>query len=737
MLRPYCVTLLRSQIVWTRGKLPTDAPPPADRMSRQDAHTRGYLTVSQRRAQLIDDDGRSHPSGAPNMGAIREAAHLAQVLSKKLPAKLSVGSFERARDHTKSLGELTAELVMQCAAVNDFDIFAKLTRSGRKRLAMLLDTYAPRALLSTFIDASRFVSAAERSVTSPLDKAKFRVSLVKRILQCAHPLLVDADFAKSKPPHVAGVYAVFALPAAANCVEEATRVFDLGEGISLATGEPLELGYRIAVDGLLADARAFVDSGNKTELVALAYVGQENRGETCAKGKRLDRVRDHFGRTGEANLREFCFRRSRDAESYVVTPIGPVHTASRWLCFLPPRTDDVDMLECAFIVLFVFFGIAIANNTPGSGRVRRFLHSTWGGGPLLGDRLIELQGTVSTDVLRDRNFDADVSFFLSRPLRVAALMMASGLCWRRQDDGTPEIIRPQADRATYSQFQCVEALLSLFATGLGGQERTIVLWANSCTCGKRGRCACIMYARKMHLRRFDPTRISWHDSHLSLYLGPRGRGVAPEALISPPSTAARPTEEVRELESRVDVEQRMSARLAALGVIMPSLSAASLGIVDSALGRVFNRVVADLARADAGGSVSWSSSHVGSRLTSGTDVRRAFASRARLVDVPSDPRLFLSAVLERQRVPVAFEETLPGASTLVSGSEHASRVELARVIDSGYVAARSVAAAAVERHISSSATRLTGPGALAIFRPLLLIANCVDSLTCAFPQCSP
>ena len=712
MLCPDFVILFRSQIVWTRGKLPTDAPLPADRMSRQDAHTRGYLTVSQRRVQLIDDDGRSHPSGSPNMGAIREAAHLAQVLSQKLPAKHPAGTFERARDHTKSLGELTAELVMQCSAVNDFDIFAKLTRSGRKRLAILLETYAPRALLSTFVDASRSLSVAATGMTCPLDAAKFRTSLVKRILQCAHPLLIDADFAKSKPPHVAGVYAVFALPVAANCIEEAKRVFDLGEGISLATGEPLELGYRIAIEGLRADARAFVDSGHKTEAVALAYVGQENRGETCAKGKRLDRVRDHFGRTGEANLREFCFRRSRDAESYVVTPIGPVHTASRWLCFLPPRTDDVDMLECAFIALFVFFGIAIANNTPGSGRIRRYLHSTWGGGPQLGDRLIELQGTVSTDVLRGRDFDTDVSFFLSRPLRVAALMMASGLCQRRQDEGTPEIIRPQAGRATYSKFQCVEALLSLFATGLGGQERSIVLWANACTCGKRGRCACIMYARNMHLRRFGPSRISWHDSQLSLYLGPRGRGVALEAVVLPPSSAARQTEDVRELESHVDVEQRISARLVALGAILPSLSAASLGAVDLALGRVVNRVVADLARADAGGSTSWSSAHIGSRLTSGTDVRRAGASRARLVDVPSDPRLFLSAVLERQRVPVAFEDTLPEASTLVSCSEHTSRVELARIIDRGYVAARRIAATAVERHIdTSNATLLTSPGA--------------------------
>ena len=703
--------LICLQIIWVRGKSPADAPPPADRMSRQEAHTRGYFTVSQRRTQLVDDDGRSLISGAFNIDAVRAAAHQANVSAKSVPG----ASIERARDRPQSLGELVTNIVLQSAASNDFDVFATITRRGQKRLATLFDTYAPHVLLTTFIDANRSFSAAAKSVQSPLDLANARLSLAKSIMRCAYPLLVAADFAKSKPPHVAGVYAVFTLPAAENCVAEFHRIFEHGEGLSLATGEPLELGYRVAIDGLYADSKAFVGDGRGSESVVLAYIGQENRGESCAKGKRLDRVRDHFGRTGEANLREFCFRRSADADSYVVTPIGPVHTASRWLCFLPPRSDDVDMLESAFITLFAHFGIAIANNTPGSGRARRYLHSTWGGGPQLADRLIELQGVTPPEDLHGRNSDAGVSFFLSRPLHVAALMMTSGLCQKRSGGKPPEIIRPSADRTTHSQFQCVEALLSLFATGLGGQKRTVVLWANSCTCGKRGRCACIMFSRTLHLNRFGVPRISWHDSQLSLYLGPRGRGVEQDALTVQPSSSPLLARQVHGAEARVDVELRISARLAAIGTIISSLPVASLGLVDSLLGRVANRAMTDLARADAGGSSSWAASHVGSRLTSGTDVRRAIASRARFVGAPSDPLNLLSAALERQQIPLGLgpaEASVSDASD--SAIVRASRLELARVIEIGYAEARRSAAAAIERHAdvtrASDAALLAGSG---------------------------
>jgi hypothetical protein len=619
---------------WThesRGA-PSSWSPPCAHMSAALLSAFPTVEVAQNRLTGTRDDyGRSNGAAiAAAVAAARLAANGTQA-----PPPQRAGALDSPAQRIAAL------LKSPLAGASEFHSLRG--RSAAARTAVLLSSGGVRQLLVERLEPL-FIAV----VPDALGLVRANQAARRVLSDEAWPALVSADFGSGKAPRLGGLYIDMLTMPARDWLNEALRVLVRGETLSKMSHCPLRFNFKVVLAAMMPLAAAAVEAGLPDELLTSTYVGQELRAEGCFG----QRMRDHMGTSGNANIREIAYRTSKRRSGHIITPLSSlVVSERRFLAFTAPDSETVNFAEDALICLvFLLPGVVPLNSSPGNCGGFRYLDETPAGPPLLfqalaalldehGKRRINLATRLPAD---------GVPPFLRRALVTASLLLEAGRF--NADDG--ERLLPMltvggggaaaaSEKLVFSQEQCVAALLA----GDQSNPHRVQLLTNACTCSRRSYvCEHILACRVLHLQRGLPPL--WADTEMQLY----GFGLTREAASSAAAPAAS-EEAVLDAAAPAapsrDARADMVASLLSLLALSPDLDAAEVERVAPQLQRMALKALQTQRSAVVGGAGSHSGSHVvGRRALSAADVANQ-ESRVRLAfATPRDAVSGLLATLQ-------------------------------------------------------------------------------------------
>jgi hypothetical protein len=318
-------------------------------------------------------------------------------------------------------------------------------------------------------------------------------------------------------PNLAMGYCV-GLLGPANVIEpELDRVLVRGENLSLMTGKPLPLGYKLMLQDAERMVRALVLSGKGDACVLFGYAGQENR-DIASPGWH-GRMWDHFTAYGNCNLSELlCYTTPRSRDGHRIHAFGKAADwpVLRFVASYLPRTQAViDVFE-AILGVVVAFGrgaISACNSMTGDGD-RRFLDAGRSGSPPhLLTTLTEIRAKFTWLRLSRMSPEDVPDAMLRRVLRLHSRFLASGLCLLA--DGTsPKPLLECKGRVLFSAWQTVLVTVQDADAGMLA-SREVHPWAGRCTCAPsrlRSPCWCVVLGRAFYIDNVNTAKLAINPS---------------------------------------------------------------------------------------------------------------------------------------------------------------------------------------------------------------------------------
>jgi hypothetical protein len=548
---------------WThesRGA-PSSWPPPCAHMSAAQLSVYPTVEVAQNRLTGTRDD-----YGRRNGAAVAAAVAAARVAAKGAPAPPP----QRAGALDSPAQRIAALLKNPLAGASEFHSLRG--RSAAARTAVLLSSAGVRQPL-----IERLEPLFNAVMPDALGLVRANQAARRVLSDEAWPALVSTDFGSGKAPRMGGVYIDMITMSARDWLDEAHRVLVRGETLSKMSHCPLSFNFKVVLAAMMPLAVAAVEAGLPDELLTSTYVGQELR----AEGFFGQRMRDHMGTSGNANIREIACRTSKRGSGHIVTPLSSlVINERRFIAFTAPDSEAVNFAEDALTCLvFLLPGVVPLNSSPGNCSGFRFLDETPAGPPLLQQALAALldeHGKRRINLATRLPADG-VPPFLRRALVTASLLLEAGRF--NADDGEPLLpmltvggggAAAASEKRVFSQEQCVAALLA----GDQSNPHRVQLLTNACTCSRRNYvCEHILACRVLHRQRGFP-RV-WPDTELQLY-GFDVTRVAAASSAAPAASEEAVLDAAASAAPSRDARADMLASLLSLIALLPDLDAAEV-----------------------------------------------------------------------------------------------------------------------------------------------------------------
>ena len=341
------------------------------------------------------------------------------------------------------------------------------------------------------------------------------------------------------------VYAVGLRVPARVIAPELDRVLVRGENLSLMTGQPLTLGYKLMLQDAERMVRALVQTGRGGDRVLLGYAGQENR-DIKSTGWH-DRMWEHLTAYGSPNFSELLrYTTPRSKCGHRIHAFG---SANDWevlrvvVAYLPRSQAVIDAFEAALgsVVAFGRGAISACNSFPGDGDRRFFDAGRDGSPPYLVTALAELRKKFTWQRLARMTPEDVPDAMLRRVLRLQGRFLALGLCRLANGEPPTPLLQLEHDRLGFSAWQ------TLLVTGPESSEagvhvaRDVHVWAGRCTCAAsrtRSPCWCILLCRAFVI---DDVNVAQCESSPSSALSVFGLSLGTNGLISSCSATAAGT----------------------------------------------------------------------------------------------------------------------------------------------------------------------------------------------------
>jgi hypothetical protein len=418
---------------------------------------------------------------------------------------------------------------------------------------------------------------------SPLESARLNQALRFAINRFAWAVPHRSDFKGQTMPDCAGVYIIMVTLAAADWLQESTRLLVTGENISLMFGTKVELGFKITVNDTVAMAQALCDAGRGAELLTGFYVGKTNESRPKNDKKyddRLKRFWAHGLREGNDNIAELLFFTSKRVDGKRCEGVGKVVFERRVVALMPSgfaQESSVLAVESLVQALITPLAGVTLNNTACGIPLRRFLAGVCGEPSISDDGCRALVQQPEVESYPASNYK--VCYWMKRALCVHERLLRAGIHVRRV--GAADVVTVGA--LANGGFTCLQVLGAWKDTleQLSTIPYEVHMYAGYCSCGNRRNFLCphLMLVRVLYAMRKWGT-YEFGDREMLLFIHHSMAGVG--------AVAATPPHAIGDSFLK---GHHAAAVLPAARVVLPMpLPAESFAVVEQALATVTARL---------------------------------------------------------------------------------------------------------------------------------------------------